>query len=240
MNPADTSLGGGKRAFPDTAWSLVVRLGASQSGEYRDGLDMLCRQYWKPVYRYVRIAWARTNEDAKDLTQAFFVWLTEDDALRRYAPERGGFRAYLKVLLKRFVGHQIEALQRLKRGGGVKIVPIDEDLPPAAAGEDPERAFDAEWLNELVGHAIARVRERFSASGRAAQIRVFEEYDLRPATDQPSYADVAERLGMKTTDVRNHLFAVREAVREEIRAELAQMTSDAQELEEEYRALFGS
>lgn len=241
----DTSLGGWAGGFPDTHWSLIARLGASAPGDYRKALEALCRRYWKPVYQYVRIAWAKSNEDAKDLTQAFFLMVVEDDALRRYMPERGGFRRYLKVLLNRFVGHHAEALNRLKRGGGVRILGLDDDAKSldadaAAAGADPEQAFDRAWLNELVKHAIGRVRERFAATGREAQIRVFEAYDLRPDAEQPSYADLAERMGLKTTDVRNHLFLVREAVREEIRAELARMTCDKSDLEEEWNALFGA
>ncbi len=237
MQPADTSLGGQRGAFPDTQWSLVARLGASATHEYRSGLEALCSLYWKPVYVYVRIAWAKSNEDAKDLAQAFFLWLAEGEPLRKYAPERGGFRPYLKLLLKRFVGHQVEALQRLKRGGGAKLVPIDEMQVPA--GEDPERAFDRAWLNEIVTTAIERVRTRFASSGRGPQFSAFEEYDLRPQTEQPSYGDLAAKHGVKPGDVRNWLFAAREAVREEIRAELAQVTGDPEELEEEYRALFG-
>ena len=100
-------------AFPDTTVGVV----RSFSGKPED-LEPFCRKYWKPMYAYLRASCTRKNEDAKDLTQAFFVWLMEEGRLERYDPQRGRLRGYLKVLLKRFVGHHDVAQGRLKRGGG--------------------------------------------------------------------------------------------------------------------------
>ena len=171
MKTQDTSLGGEQREFPQTLWDVLCRARDSDAGVRRDGLEDLCRQYWKPVYRYVRVAWAKTNEDAKDLTQAFFLWLTEGDTLRRYKPERASFRAYLKGLMKHFVQHQEDALRRLKRGGGIRILELDGDLPlkellSDPSNHDPETIFDSAWRSALVAGAQARVRERLQSRGR--------------------------------------------------------------------------
>jgi RNA polymerase sigma-70 factor (ECF subfamily) len=236
-NRADTSLGGDRGAFPETAWSVVARLGTP--GSYREAIERLCTRYWKPVYRYIRLAWAKSNEDAKDLAQAFFTWILEDEVLRKYAPERGGFRRYLKVVLKGFLGHQEEARQRLKRGGGVKIVALETAVDEPVAEPDPEKAFDQAWLNDVVRQSMDRVREAFASSGRGNQWKAFEAYDLT-AGEPPTYAELAARLDVKATDVRNWLFAVREAVRDAIRAELAETTSSESELDDEWRELFGA
>lgn len=242
----DTSMGGGQAAFPETTWGLVSRLRDSDPASRNAGIEKLCTRYWKPVYQYVRIAWARTNDDAKDLTQAFFVWLFEGEVLAKYAPERGGFRGYLKGLLRNFIADQDKAVRRLKRGGGVKRIPLDDDFAslqdvladPRAA--DPEKAFDLAWKKELLDTALTRVRERHAAGDRAIQFRVFEEYDLSASGASPTYAEVAERLGIKESDVRNHLFAVRERLRSEIQAEISETVADLGELQEEWGALFGS
>lgn len=84
--------GEGPRGFPDTSWGLVTRLHASGSGDYQTGLEELCRLDWKPVYCYLRMTAARTDDEAKDCTQDSFAWRIEGDTLRRYAPERGRFR----------------------------------------------------------------------------------------------------------------------------------------------------
>ena len=246
MGSSETSLGGSGREFPKTAGDMLSKVLDNSTGVRRAGFEDLSRRYWKPVYYYVRLAWTKTNEDAKDLSQAFFLWLLEGDALRQYEQARASFRTYLKLLLKRFVGHQDEAMKRLKRGGGVQIVPLDDaktplkELLPDRGSMDPERVFDEEWRSTLIRNAVERVRKHWLSDERAPRFRAFEEYDLAPPERRPTYAEVAQRLGLKETDVRNHLFAVREAIRSEIRSELSEMTSGPDELAEEWNAFFGT
>lgn len=246
MGSSETSLGGSGQDFPKTAGDMIARVRDPSRTVRRAAFEDLSRRYWKPVYMYVRLAWAKSNEDAKDLTQAFFLWLLEGDSIERYEQERASFRTYLKMLLKRFVGHQDEAMSRLKRGGGLRIVPLDDaaaplkDLLPDSGAPDPERRFDQEWRSVLIQNAVQRVRKQWLADERAPRFRAFELYDLSPPDRRPTYAAVAEQLRLKESDVRNHLFAVREAIRTEIRSELSQMTSGPDELAEEWNAFFGA
>ncbi len=236
MEP-ETTMGGAARAFPDTTWGFVSRIG---SDERRGGLERLAQRYWKPIYHFVRVAWAKSSEDAKDITQAFLLWLIEGGALDKYRPDKGSFRSYLKSLLRHFVAHQEEALHRLKRGGGVRIVSLDgEDVPPESVAAAPEAAFDAAWTAELVRAAVEKVRKRLTSQGRAHLVRVFELYDMCAPDARPTYGALAAQLGLKETDIANHLFAVREEVRSEIRHELTDTVSDVRDLDDEWRALFG-
>jgi RNA polymerase sigma-70 factor (ECF subfamily) len=233
--PPDTSLGGEGAAFPETGGDILAVLGRSNPAD----LGELCRRYWKPVYAYVRIAWAKSNEDAKDLAQAFFLWLLEGDTLRRFDPARGGFRAYLKTLLKRFVSHEERALQALKRGGDRQFVPLDTDLPLVRLASDPEEAFEKAWFDQLIRGAVDRVRGRCKTEGKEIRFRLYEEFTEPPKAERPSYRELAARHGLKETDVENWLFWIREEIRRELRAGLARMTSGAQELEDEWTRLFG-
>lgn len=250
MNPkvkfADTSLGTGAREFPATTWGLVTRFREPLGAGFRDGLEDLCRRYWRPVYHYFRVARGRSNEEAKDLAQGFFLWLLEGDALIRYAPERGGFRRYLKVLLRSFLNmHEDEAHAR-KRGGGARILAFDgemlseDEVSVDSAHSDPEKIFDDAWARTVTQRAIHSVRDRFVAAGRQTQFRIFEMHDLAPPGDPPSYGEIAGRLGIKPDKVRDSLAAVRREIRTEIRVELATLTAGDPELEEEWHALFGS
>ncbi len=233
------------RGFPETSWGLVSQFRDEPAGDYRAGLGELCRKYWKPVFHYLRARWARSEEDATDLTQAFFLWLLEGEALKRYAPDRGSFRTFLKVLLWRFVNHHLTAARCIKRGGAASVLALESDdyplrhLVPDPRGVDPEKALDEEWVGVLVRHAVARTRELFLSQGRDRIFRVFEAYDLRPAGQAITYADLGERLGLRESQVRRYLFVVRQAIRSEIRVELRQLTRDETELEEEWEALFG-
>src|SRR5213078_3082453 len=117
MSFIDTSLGGTKKEFPKTVWDLVLRARDSSAGVRRAGLEELCRHYWKPVYHYVRVSCAKSNEEAKDLAQGFFMHLVESDDLQQYKPDRASFRTYLKMVLKHFVLDEDKKAQALKRGG---------------------------------------------------------------------------------------------------------------------------
>jgi RNA polymerase sigma-70 factor (ECF subfamily) len=241
----ETELGGRNREFPKTIWGLVVQMRDPSSESRRAALEDLARRYWKPVYHYIRRAWSKSNEDAKDLTQSFFIWLLEGDAMRRYEPDRGSFRAYLRILLKHFLQHQDESMRRLKRGGGARFAPLcgdgnnpGEDIPDPKSS-DPEKAFEESWIAILVQSALQRVRRRCEGGGRLIQFRAYEEYDLKPAPKRPTYAEVAATLGVKESDVRNYLFKIREEIWAELRMELALVTRDEKELEEEWNVLFG-
>ncbi|MHC4608261.1 MAG: hypothetical protein ACYTAF_15230 [Planctomycetota bacterium] len=241
----ETSLGGARRGFPDTTWGLISRLQSPGDAKRRAALESLCRRYWKPVYWYIRSSWAKKNEDAKDLTQAFFASLLEGELLKRFDPGRGAFRRYLKVLLKGFVGHHEEALRRLKRGGGVTILALDDeesfrgDLPADQEKTDPERAFDQSWVAEVFHLAFKRVRGVCRAKGREQDAALYEQYDLVAEAERPTYAELGKRHGIKDRDVEHGLAFVREELRAQVRSELGDTVSTKGELEEEWNALFG-
>lgn len=241
----ETRTGGDRREFPSTSWSLIVGLQASTLERRREALEALCERYWKPVYHFARRAFSKTPEDAKDLAQGFFLDLFQDGAIESYQPKRGSLRAFLKTLLRRFAADVHDMEKARKRGGGRRIVPLDaedralKDVVPDERVNSPEAALDWSWRKEVLERAVERVREGCEARGRQEAFRCFEAYDLM-GEGRTTYADVAARLGVSESDVRNHLFAVRERLREEIRAELAQTVTDPEALEREWLDLFGA
>ena len=236
MNANNTTLGGSQEAFPETT---VGVLGEFARGP--EGLGRVCAKYWKPVYAYVRAAWAKSNEDAKDLAQAFFLWLLEEQVLAQFDPARGRLRAFLKTILRRFVGHKEAAMNRLKRGGGVRTFSIDDTRTPEMKDPsgDPESLFDRAWVMEVVGSAVERVKARCDSPPQVLAFGVYEAYALGPETERPAYADVARRFGLLERQVKQHIFDVRQQIRREIRAELAQVAGTTEEINEEWRELFG-
>lgn len=241
----DTTLGGGEKAFPETTLGFAGGLRDPAAADYARSIEILCARYWKPVYSYIRIAWAKSNEDAKDVTQAFFAWLLEEDALRRYDPGRGGFRPYLKVLLRRFVGHAERDLHRIKRGGGARVFSLEGDAPRlpelqgGGAAADPEKAFERVWLEELVQQSLGRVRERCLRLGKGTRFRLYEAFALGAGPTPPSYAELAARFGVTVGDVEKSLYLVREEIRQEIRSTLAQGAGSDRDLDDEWKRLLG-
>ncbi len=68
-----TPISRGQGSFPATRWSLIVAARSAQPEERRRALEVLIAAYWKPVYKYIRLRWEKDNEEAKDLTQDFFL-----------------------------------------------------------------------------------------------------------------------------------------------------------------------
>jgi len=246
MRGAETTLGGPERYFPETTVGFLSLLRRNTEDGRRAALEVLCRRYWKPVYAYVRSGWSKSNDDAKDLTQAFFLWIQENGALGRFEEERGGLRPYLKVLLRRFVKDKDAAVHRLKRGGGVQVLPLDgdtaalQDLICDPRAVDPEAAFERVWRTELVEQAVERLRERCRVEGRGLAFSVLEGYDLATDAEQPTYRSLGERLGLSEGDVKKHLFAMRDALLRELRAELAQLAAGDADQRRELEILFGA
>lgn len=246
VHGAETTMGGPNRHFPETTVGFLSLLRLHTDEGRTAALNVLSTRYWKPVYAYVRVGWSKSSEDAKDLTQNFFLWIQENGALGRFEEERGGLRPYLKVLLRRFVKDKDVALRRLKRGGGVQVLPLVgdasaiEDLIPDPRAEDPEAAFERVWRIELVEQAVERLRERCRAEGRDLAFSVLAGYDLSTEAEPPTYRSLGERLGISEGDVKKHLFAMRDALLREIRAELAQLTADDLGQAREWEFLFGA
>jgi RNA polymerase sigma-70 factor (ECF subfamily) len=235
-----------QRAFPETTAGLTAPLGQPGSPGHLASLAKIGQRYWKPVYGYIRVAWRKSNEDDKDLTQAFFLWLLESEVLEGFEPARGSFRSYLKVLLRRFVGHEEAALRRLKRGGGVDTLSLDEagaffeSVLSDPRQEDPERVFEKLWIVDRLHQALTRVRERCLRGPRAIQFQIYEKYDLVSQSQRPTYQDLARELGVEEREIKNHLFAIREEIRQEVLLELELGAGGDQRIGEEWNALFGS
>jgi RNA polymerase sigma factor (sigma-70 family) len=246
MNSADTSLGGANPRFPETTVGVLSLLREGAPNGLQAALNVLSERYWKPVYAFIRVGGTRTNEDAKDLTQAFFLWLQESEALRRFKEERGSLRGYLKILLKRFVKDQVVALHRLKRGGGHTIISLSsdssglEELLADPKGVDPETLYERVWRTELVSQSIDRLKDRTLAEGNEIAFSVFEGYDLVVDAERPTYAELGARLGLSAPDVKKHLFRMRSELLGEIRIDLARQTVSDQDLDDEWKSLFGA
>ena len=238
MNVGDTSLGGTRKDFPETVLDVVRRASDASPDVQRVGLEDLCRRYWKPAYHYFRVAWAKSNEDAKDLAQSFFVWIAGPGVLKRFDPSRGGFRAFLKSLLRHFVQHHDEALGRLKRGGGRVQLPLNEESAGSLAG--PDAAFEADWRKGVIDQAVDEVRERLRKGDKGVKFDLFERYYLRGGSDRPTYEALGREFGLRAGEVQHYLADVRAEVRLQIKAQLEESAAGPGELEEEWNAFFRS
>jgi RNA polymerase sigma factor (sigma-70 family) len=244
----DTDLGGPAAGFPATHCSLVRAATSADPAVRREALQGLACAYWKPVYKYVRIRWGLTNEDAKDLTQAFFLKAMEKGFFDGFDPARARFRTFVRLCVDGFVSKEVRAAGRLKRGGGRPILSLDF---AAADGElvhqapavatDPEDFFRREWLRGLFGLAADDLRQHCADSGKSVSFALFERYDLEgpDAAAGLTYASLGREFGLSETQVTNYLAAARRTFRRFLLDRLRAATGSEEEFAEEMHRLFG-
>lgn len=73
-----------------------------------------------------------------DLTQEFFARLLEHHWIAR--ADRGRFRSFLLTAMKRLLGNAWAKEQTLKRGGGVRLVPLQLDTAETRYSREPAAA----------------------------------------------------------------------------------------------------
>src|SRR5712691_2673200 len=149
--------------FPTTRRSVVQALRSDDSQERTRAFDTLVAIYWKPLYKFARMTWRRSPEDAEDLTQAFFARMYERESLAGFDPRKAAFRTYLRTLFERYAANETKATQRLKRGGAATTLDFDE-AEAELEGEiaNPEDLFYREWVRSTFAVALARLRESVS------------------------------------------------------------------------------
>jgi RNA polymerase sigma-70 factor (ECF subfamily) len=243
MSPASTPPPADSQAlFVTTHWSVVLSARAKDESQSATALETLCRMYWYPLYAFLRRQ-GRAPHDAQDLTQGFFARLLEKDYLQAAAREKGKFRTFLLVALKRFLANEWDREHAAKRGGFAPAVSIDQEMAESRFAAEPSHnvqpdvLYDREWATTLLGRAMAQLQEEYVASGRA---RLFEYVQSCLGREESAlaYAEIAARLKLTEPAVKMAVHRLRARYREILRAEIANTVSTPEEIEEEIRQLF--
>lgn len=225
--------------FPTTRASLILAVREPESRA--EALAAIVEIYWKPVYKYARFKWRRSPDDAQDLTQDFFASLLERDLMSRWDPNRASFRTYIRLCLDSHAKNELTAANRLKRGGGAAPVSLDfekaeTELALASTEQSPEDLFHREWQRRLFELAITDLKAHCRDTGRAAQWRVFERFDLAGGA-RPTYEQLALEEKLPVTTVTNYLAWARRELRRSLLLRLAGTTGAGSELRREAREL---
>ncbi len=226
-----------------THWSVVLAAGQQSSPQSANALEQLCRTYWYPLYAYVRRRGVGPD-DAQDLTQEFFARMLQQGWLAKASPLKGKFRAFLLTALNHFLANEYRRAQAAKRGGGQKPLSIDQDAESRYRLEPvcnltPEKLYERNWALKLFAQALARLREQYSATGKApvyGELKQFLSAEPKPG----DYAQIAQKLGMSEAGVATAVHRLRQRYTELVRAEIAHTVSTREELEEELRSLLAA
>ncbi len=232
-------------SFPVTQWSVVLRAGTHTDTQAHAALESLCRQYWAPLYTFVRRQ-GRDHHEAEDCTQEFLAQLLASDGLQRARPERGRFRTFLLTGLRNFLTSEWRRSHAAKRGSGLAPLPLGTpgsagqfSEEPADTGLTPEHAFDRTWALSLLDRAVIELRTEYGASGRAA---VFEA--LAPLIwgneNTDALARQAAGIGVTLNSFTVALHRARRRLGDRLRALVAETVADPAEIDAELRHLISA
>ena len=212
----------------------------------RRAFETMIAAYWRPVYKYVRLRWNKDVEEARDLTQIFFFRLLEKDFLAAFDQRQARLRTFLRMCVDRLVANEDKA--RSDRSAAeariLKLLDFEAaegelrhlDIPSPETVED---FFEREWARSVFSLSVERLKDECEERGKQKHFDLFEFYDIEEEDKQLTYAQVAERLGVKATDVTNYLAYVRREFRRIVLEQLREMTGSEEEFQREARTLLG-
>jgi RNA polymerase sigma-70 factor (ECF subfamily) len=169
-----------------TRWTVIQ---AAQAGE-EEAVRRLCAKYWPAVVAYLRRR--GVGDEAEDVAQESFVALLRS-ALSRAQPSAGRFRGLVFAIARNQLGKHLERQGALKRGGGQVVQSLgDRDV----AAEQPDEAFDREWLSALLRAGLAQLAREHPDQFEALRRFVLE--------GQPQ-AQIARELGVSVGVVKKRV-----------------------------------
>lgn len=225
-----------------------MALRSEKPDERARALESIIATYWKPVYKYLRLKWHKSHEEAQDLTQGFFTRALEQEFFEAYNASTARFRTFLRVCLDGYVANEAKAAQRLKRGGDLQFVPLDfagaqEELlrTHPNQGESPEDYFDREWIRSLFSLAVEELEKSCREGGKPLHYPIFECYDLADEPEgKPSYQQLARQFGISESAITNYLAYTRGEFRRIVLEKLRELTASEEEFREEARRILGA
>ena len=209
--------------------------------EARAALSSLCETYWPPLYAFLRRSGCSPQE-AEDLVQGFFARLLEKGDLGQATPQRGRFRSFLLASLKHFLANQRDRDRAVKRGGRLRVIPLEAATAESRLGADvshaatPDAAFDRQWAVTLLDRVRCQLREEHQACGKQHRFERLEP--LLGGEAAGSYQDAARDLELSEGAVKVAVHRLRQRFGELLRAEIAQTVGGEAEIDDEIRDLF--
>lgn len=228
-------------SFSDTRWSLVLAASGGRTGTARAALSDLCGAYYQPVFRFLRSE-GRSDDDARELTHAFFARILSGSGFEGADPVRGRFRSFVLGALKHFLADHRAHAGRAKRGGGAEHVPLDPDLAadstcavqyPDLVTLAPDAAFDRQWALTVLDRALTSLEGLLGSEEKAAVFTALRPW-LAGIPSEGNQAEAAAALGLTGNAFRVAVHRLRQRFREAIRREIAQTLAPGISPDEEF------
>jgi len=223
--------------FPTTHWTLVQVVQGGSPEDAAKALETICSRYWYPIYAFLRRS-GYGQQDAEDLTQAFFERLIGEEAIQTVRREQGKLRSYLLGVLKRVLADHLRHGLADKRGGGKAHVSFDQMEAEERYAHEPQDTRDPEWLftrawaHELFSSVQQKLRTAFIETGRAEAFDALLPFIACDAA-APSQRELAEKLGKSETAAGTMIHRLREKFRTLLREEVSKTVLRPEEIPSE-------
>jgi RNA polymerase sigma-70 factor (ECF subfamily) len=230
------------KLFFSTRWGMILQAGdsAATTAYALSALSELCQAYWRPVYVFLRKQ-GYGREDAQDLTQGFFAHLIENRGYAHADPKKGRFRSFLLGALKHFIADARDREHALKRGGGIILENLDDNVEAQIAGGakwQADEVYDREWAASLVRQALDRLAQECALAGKAELFSYLMPHLVAREEIAVPYKEMARRSHRTVATLRHERTRLRARYRAILREEVRATVPDPTEVDEELRYLY--
>jgi RNA polymerase sigma-70 factor (ECF subfamily) len=216
--------------------------GSSGSDEASLAFEALVDKFWPSLHRFVQSRGYDYHE-SQDLTQSFFLHLLQSGALSKIDRAKGRLSSFLFAALSNYLCNEWDRRKTFKRGGGAALISLtgpgfwDSDVHVLPDATDWKGAVDRRWAVALTEKVIKKLEKEYAAKGKTS---LFSQ--LEPALFSESAAQPHDRSdidpGTPEGSARVALHRLRRRFGSLLRNEIARLTRDALEVDEEIRHLF--
>jgi len=225
---------GGPMRFRTTRWSLVRAAQEGTPDAAQAALRTLCQDYWYPLFVFVR-AEGYGEEEARDLTQEFFMRFLEQGFLKNATPEGGKFRSYLIGAMKHFLMNEARRGKAQKRGGGLVKISLDSvenEASPAIVDSklSPERQFERQWALTVLDRSLRRLESIYSRKNRGHEFAALRTL-LTGERGKIPYVQLAEELSTTEGAIKTAAHRMRARYGELVRDEVRQTVAEGEDVE---------
>jgi DNA-directed RNA polymerase specialized sigma24 family protein len=229
------------KLFCSTPWGMILKAGdsATTTAHALSALSELCQVYWRPVYVFLRKQ-GYGREDAQDLTQGFFSHLIENRGYAHADPKKGRFRSFLLGALKHFIADARDREHALKRGGGIILENLDDNVEAQIARGakwQADEVYDREWASSLVRQALDRLAQECALAGKAELFSCLMPHLVAREETAVAYEEMARRPHRPVATLRHERARLRARYRAILREEVRATVPDPTEVDEELRYL---
>lgn len=228
--------------FDNTQWSTILK--AQSGGEQTRfaALERLLKRYRQPIIVYIRFRQRCTTDEAEELAHQFIEHWMRKDLLKSVAPEKGGFRPFVRMCIDNFLVslHRKGASGKRSPEGGIVSIDETRDGMPVyqtpATDLNPENEMDRAWARAILGKALKHLEKECAAAGRRNLVAVLKP-SLGGVAGPGGYASLGVRLGMSEVAVKTAAHRLRQRFGELIQEEVKETVGTHEDWQEELRYL---